>query len=500
MHADDLRVLVNLLRLLKGRTQREMAEATGINQSTISRLERGLATPSPQVLERLGAAASVPMWLIDEVLLPAIAVTRRVSTTEAATSISTVEFSEEERFSSALAIAEFVAASTHEAPDSCPAVSKSFAEQYGGATPKIDPLGSPLWELINNQKRAPGSNLEVWRELETITAHLCEESERVAADDAATALAIAWWGLRIARLARIKKQWRLRLEGYVWAYIGNALRVNGDLVGAEACFTISRRLWSGTASASGSILAEWRLLDLEASLRRARRQFDESFELLLRAQAEAPAEEMGRLLLKRAFTHEQAGQIDAALAILATATTHLDATSDPRLQLVARFNRLVLLCHLARYAEAEEGLEEVRWRADQLKNGLDLVRYRWLYGRVAAGRGRLSEAQAALEEVKNYFTDHDNAYDAALVSLELAIVYLKQRHTAEVQALAREVAWIFSAQSVGRETMAALTIFRNSVERNLATVELTRALLSRCLRERQIAQQSAQEWQLNLLP
>jgi len=53
-------------------------------------------------------------------------------------------------------------------------------------------------------------------------------------------------------------------------------------------------------------------------------------------------------------------------------------------------------------------------------------------------------------------------YDAALVSLHLALLYTKEGRAAAVAELAREMIPIFEAQDIHREALAALTVFRQA--------------------------------------
>ena len=75
---------------------------------------------------------------------------------------------------------------------------------------------------------------------------------------------------------------------------------------------------------------------------------------------------------------------------------------------------------------------------------------------MAAGLERREEALPALEQVRRYFTTEQIAYDAALASLEVAVLYLEAGRTGEVRTLAEEMLWIFKAQGVHREALAAL--------------------------------------------
>jgi len=65
-----------------------------------------------------------------------------------------------------------------------------------------------------------------------------------------------------------------------------------------------------------------------------------------------------------------------------------------------------------------------------------------------------------------------------LVSLELAVLYLEDGRTTEVQLLARQMAPIFQAQGVHGEALAALKLFREAAEHEAVTVEFARRLVA----------------------
>jgi len=116
----------------------------------------------------------------------------------------------------------------------------------------------------------------------------------------------------------------------------------------------------------------------------------------------------------------------------------------------------------------------VRRLAEGLGEELDLTRLVWLEGRVRAGLGRDAEAQRDFEQVRRVFEARRLAYEYALVSLDLALVHLRGGRTAEVRTLAAEMLWIFRAEGVPREALAALKLFCEAAEREAATVDLVR--------------------------
>jgi tetratricopeptide (TPR) repeat protein len=145
-----------------------------------------------------------------------------------------------------------------------------------------------------------------------------------------------------------------------------------------------------------------------------------------------------------------------------------------RINEAQRFNLLEDLCQLGRAEEAAPRLAEVRILAERLGEPLDLARVVWLSGKVDAGLGRTAEARAAFEQVRQELRHHQLAYDAALVHLDLSLLLLDEGRTGEVRQIAEEMLWIFNAQGVQREALAALRVFYEAARRETATAELAR--------------------------
>ena len=84
----------------------------------------------------------------------------------------------------------------------------------------------------------------------------------------------------------------------------------------------------------------------------------------------------------------------------------------------------------------------------------------------------------ALEQVREDFTARELPYDAALSSLDLAVLWLEKGKTAEVPELAVGMGSIFQAKGVDRQALAALTLFCEAARQEAATVELTRRVIT----------------------
>jgi tetratricopeptide (TPR) repeat protein len=244
------------------------------------------------------------------------------------------------------------------------------------------------------------------------------------------------------------------------------------LTGAEESFAHAWRLWKAGADAAPGLLAEWRLPDREASLHRDRRRFRQALDRLDQARAAAPPEVAGRILVNKASTLDQMGEAEHAIKVLSEAAPLVDGKRHPRLLFGLRFILTANLCHLGRYAEAEKLLPEVRALAVGLRNELDLVRVVWLEGKLAAGLGRHADASASFEQVRREFSAREMAYDGALITLEMAELYLGEGRTREVRALTEEMMWIFRSQGIHREALAALQLFFEAVRKEVATAEM----------------------------
>jgi transcriptional regulator with XRE-family HTH domain len=327
-----------------------------------------------------------------------------------------------------------------------------------------------------------------------LAERVCEASVRAAAHKPEEALDLANLALFIAGRVPGDESWRSRLEGYCWAHVGNARRVANDFAGADKAFARAWDLWKAGALSDPNLLPEWRLLDLEASLRRAERRFSEALALLDRARVAAGDSDpvtIARILLIKEHVFDQMGEIRSALVTLAEAKPFVEISGDPRLLFALHFNTADNLCHLGQYREAAERLTQVRELAIRQSNELDLVRVVWLEARVAAGQGRREQAIAGLEQVRQDFTGRELPYDAALVSLDLAVLWLEVGCTAKVREMVGAIAWIFRAQKISREAVAALILFRDAAERETATVGLAQQVITEIKRARRSASPQA---------
>jgi transcriptional regulator with XRE-family HTH domain/tetratricopeptide (TPR) repeat protein len=462
-----LSLVLATIRKSRGWTGRDLETASGVSAKMISLYERGARTLSRERLETLAGAMGFDGATIDFFLLilgqsaevpdedppspvdPTPDDHRRIRKSAARFGLMTMDLT---------ATYLVKLRQTHRAQQDRREAAALWA-RLQGMTPEQRRL------VVENARE-----FQLW----SLAERLCHESEEAASDRADRALELARLAHQVAKLAPGGKAWRSRLEGYTLGFLANAQRVSGDLPGAEATFARAWKLWEAGVGSDQGLLAEWRLLDREASLLRERRRFGDALDRLHRALSTAPRQLAARILMNQAVLLEQMGEAELAIEALRKAAPLVDERQDPRLPCVLRFNLIVNLCHLGRYTEAEVLLPEVQKLALALRKELDLVRVVWLKGKITAGLERGEEARAAFEQVRRDFTTREMAYDCALVTLELAALLLEQGHTREVRTLAEEMLWIFRTQGVHREALAALQVFCDAARRDAASVELAR--------------------------
>ncbi len=259
-----------------------------------------------------------------------------------------------------------------------------------------------------------------------------------------------------------------------WAHLGNALRIASDHHRAEEALRIAEEHQRRSGE---DAYTEALILSSKASLRSAQGQFDEAARLLDGAiavyrQARDRHEE-GRALIKKGTALGHAGRHREAIRLIRRGLRWIDLFQEPRLLVTARHNLIFFMTDGGQYQEAEESLAETRRLYLELGERMNLVRLRWLEGKIARERGRLEEAETALREARDTFLADHIAIDAALVSLDLAILHLQRGEISALKELAAEMAPIFESGAVYPEAAAAVLLFKQAAEAE----QVTRALL-----------------------
>ncbi|HSF41205.1 MAG TPA: tetratricopeptide repeat protein [Thermoanaerobaculia bacterium] len=251
------------------------------------------------------------------------------------------------------------------------------------------------------------------------------------------------------------------LRAQAWAHIGNACRLRSDLQGAEDAFGHAfSHLEKGTQDA----LEQAVLLDLEASLRRDQRRFEDAFKLLRRAVEifldYGERHRAGRSLVSMSIVHSQSGNPAEGIPLLQQALEMLDPELEPRLLLCARHNLAVYFADVGRFWEAQAAYRAARPLYRSFPDAWTQNRRKWIKGRISRGLGQLRQAESLFLASREGFLAEGIPYDTALVSLEIALLYAEQGRTAELKQLAVEMVPIFSSRHIHREALAALSFLQ----------------------------------------
>jgi tetratricopeptide (TPR) repeat protein len=463
-------LLISILALWHDRSQKEIGAAAGIPQKRVSQLLRG-GEIETDVFARLLAAAS------DEPAEVAIATSFLKSL---AALKQNQDLTPAERAEVELGLLELADLGrrvlTEAVRRSCSAPAMDRYPQPADLEPARWHAGMLFQVLAGLPEDDQWALVQAAREYQSwaLVERLCEESTVQASRDLERAAFLARLAQKVARRVPGPKHWVRCIKAYAAAHVANVLRVTGKLKAADTLFQKAKRLWSAGSDPDG-VLDPGRLLDLEASLCRDQRRFEEA--LALQEEAIAAGRCRGRYLINKGFTLEVIGEYERAIEILLQAEALPEVRFDPRLRNILHNNLALDLCHVGRFAEASELAQQVRMTATEMGDLIGLLRVLWIEGRIAAGLGRTSEALSLLRQARREFAARHMGYDVALVLLEEAVLLLDEGRTAEVKFLTCDLPAVFEAEEIHREALAALRLFHGAAEREAATAKLARRVL-----------------------
>lgn len=287
-------------------------------------------------------------------------------------------------------------------------------------------------------------------------------------EDPASVVDLALLAVRIAERLEPGRYGEKLVEdarALAWAHLGNSHRVVSDLRAAEEAL---RKAVEHHRRAGEDAYTEAEILSFSASLRISQGRFDEAALFLDRAidiyRAGRDRHLEGRALIQKGVASGHAGRSKAAIRLIRSGLSKIDFLEEPRLMVAAQHNLIWYLNESGGHREAQKALQKCRGLYLDLGDRMHLVRLRWLEGKIARELGRLEEAEGALREARDAFVERGIGFDAALVSLDLAMVYALRGESGEVKRLAAEMVPIFESRDVHQEALAALLIFKEAAE------------------------------------
>src|SRR4051812_29453391 len=373
-----LGAILRFLRQDRGWSETDLATAAGFSSpSLISDYERGTKELSRERLEELLALMGVPVEAIDAALY-----TLPIASQQASPILPGDPSPAEQRSIHRAATQASVWAfnATQERLTANVRRRKAIRDRR-----QAEKLGKTLMELPPERWRA---TLEAETKYWTwaFAEWLCERSTRAAAHRAKEAVSLARLALRVAERVSGSAAWCSLLLGFVWAFVANSRRVQGDLPGAEQAFRRSDRLWAAGTTANSGLLDGSRLLDLRASLLTYQGRLVEALAFLEQAlETSLTQEARGRILVQKSIVLRLKGDHEQAIDVIHLAKAlNEPMVQNPRFPWIIGFNLATTLWSLGKYQEADQLLPDVRRLAVESGNDLDLYRVLWLAGRLAA--------------------------------------------------------------------------------------------------------------------
>ena len=260
------------------------------------------------------------------------------------------------------------------------------------------------------------------------------------------------------------------LRARAWAELANAYRVAEDFEAAGAAYGRAQKL-AGEGTRASSLLA--RVSEVMASYFTDLRRFAEAVSLLEEAQEffslghDTAGQE--RTLLSLAHVLTQANEPERALIAYLRALRQMRPDSSNLFSLVHGLALNLVECG---FWDMADSLIKRHGRLYRRAGRLNKLRRYWLEGKIAAGLHDLGKAETKLYNARRAFLHVGKFGDAALVSLDLAWVYVKQGRRQEVVWLVDEMLRTFRALGIARESIASLVLLQRSCEEQRSIEEL----------------------------
>ena len=268
------------------------------------------------------------------------------------------------------------------------------------------------------------------------------------------------------------------LQAAAWAELGNAYRVNEDYDRAEHAFAQAH---ASLNDGTGDPLALARLLDLQASLHTAQRRLPEAIQLLDKVfrlfDSVGEHHLAGRALISKGISTRCGGRAREAVDLLRRGMEMLEPGRDPQLLAIGQQNLLDSLVDCGEFREAKRLLLTSGLRQQFAAEPINLLRLRWVEGKVHAGLGKLWRAQSIFLELRESFQQGGLEYETALAGLELLDIWLRDGRTQGASELAREVLTVFEDLGVESEALRAVRFLDEACRHQQASAALVQRVV-----------------------
>lgn len=259
-----------------------------------------------------------------------------------------------------------------------------------------------------------------------------------------------------------------------FAYRGNALRILGRLPESRRAFDIGRQqlagegpfVADGETEAVTDLTVYARFDCFEGLYHRAVHEFARAEALLCRAvlfSGLAHEETLQtQVLISLGELYRMEGEIHDAIETIGVVLGRLDAERQPELYVGARFNHALYLAEARLYDLAREEADQIRPLVSPQDEHLG-VRLLALEGKIAFGLEDYEAAARIFEAERAQLIEQGSWFDAAIRSVELALVYRATNRLPELRRIAEEMVLFFAAGDLHAEAAAALILFQEAI-------------------------------------
>jgi tetratricopeptide (TPR) repeat protein len=245
-----------------------------------------------------------------------------------------------------------------------------------------------------------------------------------------------------------------------WAYVGNSLRVLGELRPAAVALRIAA---DHLVAAGCDPLLEAELLSFTASLRDSEGEPAKALPLINRVQAiyrsTGDRRLEARALISKGALLGNSGKYRSAISWLCKALNLLDLENEPFLVLCAEHNLMTYLVHSGKPKKAQDLLKTKRSLYVDLAHWSVLLKLRWLDGSIARHLGDLEAAESLFWLARDGFLEQGFELDAAVMALDIAEICRLQGRDSHAKRLTAEAIPVLESYGAIRQAEAARRFF-----------------------------------------
>jgi len=260
------------------------------------------------------------------------------------------------------------------------------------------------------------------------------------------------------------------LQARAWTELGNAYRVADKPRMAESAL---RSAAACAKQGTGNLKLKVHILYYWSAVLRETRELSDSEEALKLIipyfRWMGDHETLLSALIGLGLVYEQENEPEKAVMVILQALRQIIPDPEsPRPLLLSGINALAVNLAGAGEFEAARAVLASSRRLYRRSGKLNQYRLCWLEGKIEEGLGKSGSAEAKFNTARLAFARVGKHYDAALVSLDLGLVYARQERHTELIWLVDDMVRTFRALKIARELIASLTLLRKSCEKRFS--------------------------------